>query len=162
MIEGQTRSKLSRNNIFHSVTSNPSFSETFDNFGSKLILGGPKNPNFDPAIKTGWNQRHCKDYQILAPTTIHGSESELERQRYQENRDDSPIDAPRTSESCNFLSNFWIFKIHTFSEIGCQDLCHLVMHAETINSLDTSQTKEEHIFLIFCSLPGSFTHFLSL
>ena len=29
---GQTRSKLSQNNIFHSFTSNPSFSEIFNNF----------------------------------------------------------------------------------------------------------------------------------
>ena len=71
-------------------------------FDSKLILGGPKNPNFDLAIRTGRNQRHYVDYQILISTTIHGSKSELERPRYHENRDDAPIDAPLTFESHNF------------------------------------------------------------
>ena len=46
---------------------------------------GPKNPNFDPAIRTGLNQFHCEDYQILIPMTIHGSKSELKQLRYPKN-----------------------------------------------------------------------------
>ena len=34
----------------------------------------------------GWDQRHCKDYQIHFPTTIHGSKSELKWLRYPKNR----------------------------------------------------------------------------
>ena len=52
---------------------------------------GPRNPNFDPAIKMGWNQRHFEDYQILSPTTIHKSKMELERSRFK-NRVTAPID----------------------------------------------------------------------
>ena len=46
----------------------------------------------------------------------------LERPRYHENRDHIPINAPLTSECHNFWSDRWISKIHTFSEIGSQDL----------------------------------------
>ena len=53
---------------------------------------------------------------------IHGLKSELEWPRYHENRDYAPIDAPQTSESHNFWSDRWIFKIHTFSKIGSQNL----------------------------------------
>ena len=95
---------------------------TLTKFDPKSILGGPKNPNFDSAIRMGWNQCHCEDYQILIPTTIHGSKSALERSRCHENRHNAPIDAPLTSESHNFWSDRWIFKIHTFSETGSQDL----------------------------------------
>ena len=116
------RSKPSEISIFHSFTSNPSFMESFDNFDLKSILGGPKNPNFNPAIRMGWNQCHCKDYQIIIPKTIHGLKLELERLRYHENRDDVPINGPLTSESHNFWSDRWIFKIHTFSETGSQNI----------------------------------------
>ena len=54
------------------------------------------------AIRTGQNQCHCEDYQILIPKTIHGSKSELERLRHHKNRDDAPIDAPLTSNNHNF------------------------------------------------------------
>ena len=67
-------------------------------------------------------QYHHEDYQILSSTTIHGSKSELERPRYHENQDNTPIDAPLTSESHNFWSDHWIFKFQTFSKIGSQDL----------------------------------------
>ena len=46
---------------------------------------GLGNPNLDPVVKTGWDQCHCEENQILIPTTIHGSKSELERPRYHEN-----------------------------------------------------------------------------
>ena len=46
---------------------------------------GPRNPNFDLAVKTSWNQLHCKDYWIHFPTTIHGSKLELKQLRYREN-----------------------------------------------------------------------------
>ena len=54
--------------------------------------------------------------------TIHGSQSELKRLRYNENRDNTLIDAPLTSESHNFQSDHWIFRIHAFSETGSQNL----------------------------------------
>ena len=91
-------------------------------FDQRLILGGPKNPNFDPTVRMGWNQCHCKDYQILISTTIHGSKSMLDWSRYHENRDNASINAHLTSKSHNFRSDRWIFKIHTFLEIGSQDL----------------------------------------
>ena len=75
------RSKLSQNNVFHSFTSNSTFLEIFNKFDLKSILGGLKNPNFDPVIRTNWNQFHYEDNQILIPMTIHGSKSELERPR---------------------------------------------------------------------------------
>ena len=87
-----------------------------------LTEGGPKNPNFDPVIRKGWNQCHCEDYKTLITMTIHGSKSKLEWPRYHENRDDAPIDTPQTSESHNFWSNRWIFKIHTFSNTRSQEL----------------------------------------
>ena len=83
---------------------------------------GPRNSNFDPAFRTGWNQCHCEDYQILSPTTIHGSKSKLEQPRYHENRVNASIDAPLTSRSQNFWSDHWIFKLHTFLETRSQDL----------------------------------------
>ena len=94
--EGQTRSKSTQNNTFHTFhQTRPSrrFLATL----TKLTSGGPKNPNIDSVVRTGWNQCHCKDYQILIPMTIHRSKSELERPRYHENRVNTPIDAPLTS-----------------------------------------------------------------
>ena len=113
--------KPSQNSIFHSFTSNLSFLESFDNFDQvwfEVDLGWAQNPNFDSAVRMGWNQRHYEDYQILIPKTIHGSKLVLERPRYHENRDDVPIDASLTSESHNFWFDCWIFKIHTFLETG--------------------------------------------
>ena len=62
LTEGQTRSKATQNNIFHGFTSNSSFSEIFNNFDQvwasltrSQSYAGPKNPNFDPAVKTGWD-----------------------------------------------------------------------------------------------------------
>ena len=110
-------------------SSNLSFSEIFGNFDPvwpnltwSWLLAGPKNLNSDPVVRTGWNWRHCEDYQIHSPTTIHGSKSKLERPRYHENRVNTSIDALLTSESHNFWSDRWIFKFHTFSETGSQDL----------------------------------------
>ena len=116
LTKDQTRSKLPHNKIFHSFTSNPSFSEIFNNFDLKSIPGGPKNSNFDLTIQMGWNQCHCKDYQILIPTTIHGSKLKLEQLRYHKNRNDALIDAPQTSESHNFWFDHCIFEFHTFLE----------------------------------------------
>ena len=121
--KGQTRSKSSQNNTFHGFLSNPSFSEIFGiKFDLNLTLGGAKNPNFDLAIRMSWNQFHCEDYQILIPTTIHGLKSKLERPRYHKNQDNTSIDALLTSESHNFWYDRWIFKIHTFSKTGSQNL----------------------------------------
>ena len=44
-----------------------------------------KNPNFNPSARTGWDQCHCKYYQIRFLTTIHESKSELKQLRYLEN-----------------------------------------------------------------------------
>ena len=99
LTEGQIWSKPSQNSTFHNFTSSLSFSEIF---GLKLTLGGPKNPNFDPVVRTGKNQCCCEDYQILIPTTINGLKSELEWPRYHENQDGASIDARQTSESHNF------------------------------------------------------------
>ena len=41
LIEGQTRSKSSQNNTFHSFTSNLSFLEIFGKFDLELTLDGP-------------------------------------------------------------------------------------------------------------------------
>ena len=108
--------------VLHQTQASRRFLTTLTKFDPKSILGGPKNPNFDPAVRMGWNQCHCEDYQILILTTIQGSKLELERPRYHENRDDAPINAPQTSESHNFWSNCWIFKIHTFLEIRSQNI----------------------------------------
>ena len=106
--KGQTRSKSSQNNTFHGFLSNPSFSEIFGiKFDLNLTLGGAKNPNFDLAIRMSWNQFHCEDYQILIPTNVHGSKSELEWQG------DAPIDALLTSKTgggthfSKFLLSTW-------------------------------------------------------
>ena len=127
LTEGQTRSKSSQNNTFHGfffyqTQASQRFLATLTKFDQKLISGGPKNPNFDPIIRTGWNQSHWEDYLILIPTTIHGLKSELERLRYHENWDNALIDAPLTSESLNFRFDCWIFKIHTFSKTGSQNI----------------------------------------
>ena len=98
------------------------FLNNFDQIWPRVDFGGPRNPNFDPAVRMGRNQCHCEDYQVLIPTTIHGSKSELERSRYHENWGNTPIDAPLTSESHNFWSNRWIFKIHTFSKTRSQNI----------------------------------------
>ena len=132
---------------------------------------GPKTLILIRLLETGWNQCHCKDYQILIPTTIHGSKSELERSRCHENRDNALIDAPLTSESHHFWSNCSIFKIHTFSETGSQDHSkhvkinligeglrlkgrRLEICTETVKSPNTLQTRGGSFFFPdFFSLP---------
>ena len=84
LTKSQTRSKSSQNNIFHGFTSNPSFSEIFSKFDLDLTLCGPKNPNFNLGVRTGWTQHHCEDYQIPIPVTTHELKLELERPRYHE------------------------------------------------------------------------------
>ena len=100
--------------VFHQTWVSWRFLATLTKFDLRLTLGGFKNPNFDRAARTGWNQHHYKDYQILILMTIHGSKSELNRLRYHENRNNAPFDALLTFESHNFQSDRWIFKIHTF------------------------------------------------
>ena len=55
LVESQTKLKSPQNITFHSFTSKPSFSEIFGNFDLELTPMGPKDPNFDLAIKIGWN-----------------------------------------------------------------------------------------------------------
>ena len=109
----------------------------------------------------GWNHCHCRDYQLLIPTTIHGSKSELEQPRYRENQDDAPIDAPQTSESHNFQSDCWIFKIHTFSKTGSQDLSRSVRIHSFWGLFVTSKNEDTYFFEIRL-LPSLSTHFFSL
>ena len=108
--------------VLHQTRASRRFLTTLTKFDPKSILSGSKNLNFNPAVRMGWNQRHCEDYQILIPMTIHRSKSELRQQRYHKNRDNTPINAPLTSKSHNFWSNYWIFKIHTFLETVSQDI----------------------------------------
>ena len=119
---GQNPHKTTFFMVLHQTRASRRFLTTLTKFDPKSILSGPKNPNFDPTIRTGWNQCYCKDYQILIPTIVHGLKLELEWPRYHENLDDASIDAPLTSESHNFWSDRWIFKIDTFSKTGSQNI----------------------------------------
>ena len=119
---GQNPHKTTFFMVLHQTRASRRFLTTLTKFDPKSILSGPKNPNFDPAIRTGWNQCYCKDYQILIPTIVHGLKLELEWPRYHENLDDASIEAPLTSKSHNFWSDRWIFKFHTVLEIGSQNL----------------------------------------
>ena len=120
--QGQNPDKKTFFIVLHQTWASRSFLTTLTKFDLELTLGGPRHPNFDSTVRTGRNQCHCEDYQVLIPTTIHGSKSKLERSRYHENRGNTPIDAPLTSESHNFWSNRWIFKIHTFSKTRSQNI----------------------------------------
>ena len=71
--------------MFLLSTSNPGYSVIFVKFDPRLTLGGTGNLNFDPNIRTGWDQHHCEDYQIPFPKTIHGSKLKFKRLRYPEN-----------------------------------------------------------------------------
>ena len=108
--------------FLHQARASRRFLTILTKFDPKSTWGGPKNLNFDLAVRTGWNQCHCEDYRIFVPTTVHGLKSELDWPRYHENWDDTPIDAPQTSESHNFWFDRWIFRFHTFSELGSQDI----------------------------------------
>ena len=83
--QGQNPHKIITFIVFHQTRASRRFLVILTKFDSKLTPSRPKISNFDPAIRIDRNQRHCEDYQILIPTTIHGSKSELERQRYHEN-----------------------------------------------------------------------------
>ena len=107
LTKGQNPHKTTFFIVLHQTRASQRILTTLTKFDPKLILGGCKNPNFDPSVRTGWNQCHCEDYQILIPTTIHGLKSEFKRRRYHENQDDTPIDALRTSESHNFWFDHW-------------------------------------------------------
>ena len=100
--------------VFHQTRVSWRFLATLTKFDLRLTMDGSKNPNFDPVARTGWNQHHYKDYQILILMTIHGLKSELNRLRYHKNRDNAPFDALLTFKSHNFRFDHWIFKIHTF------------------------------------------------
>ena len=78
------------------------FRQLWPSLTQSWLLVGLKNPNFDLAGRTNRNQCHCKDYQILNPTTIHGLKSELEQPRYHENHVNASIDASLTSRAITF------------------------------------------------------------
>ena len=108
--------------------------------------------------------------------TLHGSKSELERLRYHENWDDALINAPQTSESHNFRSDHWIFKIHTFSETRSQNISRgvkinpnhgllevaalqgrrLKKHAKAIKSPKHPSNQKKEVSLGSCALLGCF------
>ena len=82
LTEGQTRSKSTQNNTFHSISSNPSFSDIFSHFDQvwpEVNYKWAQKPNFDSVVGTGWNQCHYESFQIFIPKTIHELKSELER-----------------------------------------------------------------------------------
>ena len=108
--------------VLHQTQALQRFLATLTKLSRSWLLAGPKNPNFDPAVTMGWNQRHCEDDQILGPTAIHGSKLELEQPRYHENWANALIDAPLTSRSHNFWSGHWIFNFHTFLETRSHDI----------------------------------------
>ena len=87
LIESQNQSKSSQNKTFfiflHQTWATRWFSSSLT---QGLTHKGTRNLNFDPTIRMGWDQYHCKEYQILFPTTIHGLKLELKRLRYPENR----------------------------------------------------------------------------
>ena len=120
--KGQNPHKITPLIVFHQTQASRRFLATLTKFDPKLTLGGPKNPNFDLVVGTGWNQDHCKDYQVFIPRTIHGLKSELELPRYHENWVNVLINAPLTSWSHNFWSYCWIFKFHTFLETKNPDI----------------------------------------
>jgi len=122
LTEGQNPHKTTFFIILHQTRASRRFLTTSTKFDLKSIPSGPKNPNFDQAVRTGWNQCYCKVYQIIIPMTIHGLKSVLEWSRCPKNWDNVPIDAPLNFESHNFWPDYWIFKIHTFSKTESQDL----------------------------------------
>ena len=91
------------------------FLSTLTKFGPMLTPKGTRNPNFDPTIRTGWDQCHCKDYQIPFPRTIHGSKSELKWLRYPENHQ-------HISRDHNFWSDHWIYNFFMFMETRHLDI----------------------------------------
>ena len=86
LIESQSQSKLSQNKTFfmflHQTWATRWFSSSLT---QSLTYKGTRNLNFDPIVRMGWDQYHCKEYQILFPTTIHGLKLELKWLRYPEN-----------------------------------------------------------------------------
>ena len=53
LTKSQIGSKSSKNNIFHTSISNPSYSVIFINFDPRLTFEGTKNPNYDLTTRTG-------------------------------------------------------------------------------------------------------------
>ena len=115
---GQNPYKTTLLKVLHKTQAFRRFLATLIKLTWSWLLVGSKNPNFDLVVRTGWNQCHCENYQILSPTTNHRLKSELEWPKYHENRDNTLIDAPLTFKSHNFWSDRWIFKFHTFSQMG--------------------------------------------
>ena len=46
-------------------------------FDLRLTLNSNRKPNFDPTVRMGWSQCHCKEYWISFLMTTHGSKLEL-------------------------------------------------------------------------------------
>ena len=66
-----------------------------------------EKPNFDPTIRMGGNQCHCKGYWIPFPTTIHMSKLELKRLKYHENCAGHISSLPKAIT----LVDHWIFEL---------------------------------------------------
>ena len=122
LTEGQNPHKITLFIVLHQTRASRIFWQLWSSLTQSWLLVGHRNPNFDSAVKMGWNKCHCKDDQIIILTTIHGSKSELEWPRYHENRVNALIDALLASRSHNFWSDHWIFQFHTFLETESQEL----------------------------------------
>ena len=71
--------------FLHQTQATRWFSSILTKFDPRLTFEGTGNPNFDPNIRIGWDQHHCKYYQIPFPKTIHGSKLKFKQLRYPEN-----------------------------------------------------------------------------
>ena len=106
--------------FLHQTQATRIFLSTLTKFDLRLTLGGTKNPNFDPSIRTGWSQHHYKYYGIPFLTTIHRSKSKLKWLRYLENHVEHISTIP---ESVTFNPTFkistslvfWKLEIQIFS-----------------------------------------------
>ena len=125
-IKGQTWSELSQNNIFHSFTSNLSFSEIFNKLWPSLTWSqsrvGPKTLILIRLPERVETNAIVNIIEFSFQRLFMGLKLELEQPRYHENRNDALIDALQTFESHNFWCDCWIFEFHTFLEIENQDL----------------------------------------
>ena len=71
--------------FLHQTQATRWFLSSLTKFYPRLTPVGTRNPNFDSTVRIGWDQCHCKHYQISFPTTIHWSKSKLKQLRYIEN-----------------------------------------------------------------------------
>ena len=105
--EGQNCSKLHQTTFFmfsHHTWGYQRFSSTLTKFDLKLTPSGDQKPNFDLTLRTSWNQHHCEEYWIPSPMTAHGSNVELKRLRYLENRTMHVNSLPEQWTKCTHIT----------------------------------------------------------